>query len=119
MLTAVQSGFKFKEELDGDGFVKKKKKNRKTHAEEGDDYIFSVNKLESISCEIAPCLQPSVNDLPTSCFLLRMLNHYQLHHLFQWILKDISGVWSSNHFPALHLNNRGQAMRDCGSLRSW
>lgn len=38
--------------------------------------------------------------------------------LFQWILKDISGVWISNHFPALNLNDWGAKWRDCDSLRS-
>lgn len=62
--------------------------------------------MEAITCNIAPCLQPSAKVLPTSCFLLCMLHHYQ-QHLFQWILIDISRVWSSgNHFPALHLNDR-------------
>lgn len=114
MLTAVHSGLRFKEELDGDGFLKKKKLTEKHNLKKGMDYIY---KLGAMLGEIAPCLQASANYLPTTCFLLCMLNHYQ--HLFQWILKDVSGVWSSNHFPALHLNDRGEERSDCGSQRSW
>lgn len=73
MWTAVHSKFIFKEVLDDIGFLRKEKHTVK----EGMSYIFSVNKSEAILCEIAPCLQPSVNDVPTSCFLLCMLNHYQ------------------------------------------
>jgi len=40
-----------------------------------------------------------------------MLKHWP-QHLFQWPVEDISGVWSSSHFPALHVNDRGEQLED-------
>lgn len=76
--------------------------------------------MEHILCKIAPCPKPSATDLPTSYLLLCMPKHY-LQHLFQWTLKDISGVWSNSHFSALHLNDReeeGNGEEGCGSEES-
>lgn len=108
MLGAVRSRFNFRDELDGDGFVKNMYGLGKTLPGVATGLlIFSVNSMEPILSKIAPCPKPSVTDLPTSYLLLCMPKHY-LQHLFQWTLKDSSGVWSNSHFSAMHLNDRGE-----------
>lgn len=106
MLTGVHSGFIFKEVIDCDRSVKKRKRElqQKNTVKKG-GRIFSQQKKK---CEIAPCPQPSENDLPTTCFLLCMLNHIPAPALFFSVFSKISLVFSSNHVPALHLNDSGE-----------